>query len=40
MDNDDPNAEEWEQVLTGSVMMAMEPGSTSARLYAFVNVDG
>jgi hypothetical protein len=40
MDNDDPSAEDYNKVLTGAVVMAMDPSPTTARLYAFVNVDG
>jgi len=40
MENDDPNAEDYERTLTGSLVVALDPDSSGARVYAFVNVDG
>ena len=41
MENADPNAEdEGNSPITGSIIMAMEPGPSGFRAYAFFNIDG
>ena len=40
MQNDDPDATEWEKEITGACVVALEPSTEGFRALAYINIDG